>query len=136
MKKTLPPIDTRYMLDVLTALLKIPSPTGFTESAITYTEQTLSTFPFLEMRRTHKGALVVTWPGKKDNAPRGLTAHIDTLGAMVKEIKANGRLKLSKIGGFPWNFVEGEGVTVFAEGGKKSARLDFSHSRFDACIWQ
>jgi putative aminopeptidase FrvX len=119
MKKILPRIDTRYMLDVLTALLKIPSPTGFTESAITYTEQTLGAFPFLEMRRTHKGALIATWPGKKNDAPRGMTAHIDTLGAMVKEIKGSGRLKLSKIGHFPWNFVEGEGVLVFAQGGKE-----------------
>ncbi len=107
------------MLDVLTALLKIPSPTGFTESAITYTEKTLSAFPFLAMHRTHKGALTATWPGKKNDAPRGMTAHIDTLGAMVKEIKGSGRLKLSKIGHFPWNFVEGEGVLVFAQGGKE-----------------
>ena len=49
--------------------------------------------------------------------PRGLTAHVDTLGAMVKEIKANGRLKLTKIGGFAWNTVEGEGVTVFTRAG-------------------
>jgi putative aminopeptidase FrvX len=119
MKKILPPMDTRYMLDVLIALLKIPSPTGFTESAIMYTEQALSAFPFLEMRRTHKGALVATWPGKRNDAPRGMTAHIDTLGAMVKEIKGSGRLKLSKIGSFPWNFVEGEGVMVFAQGGKE-----------------
>jgi len=119
MTKTLPPMDTTYMLDILTTLLKIPSPTGFTESAITYTEAALSAFTFLKMRRTHKGALVVTWPGKKDDAPRGLTAHIDTLGAMVKEIKANGRLKLTKIGSFPWNFVEGEGVVVFTQNGEK-----------------
>ena len=36
---------------------------------------------------------------------------------MVKEIKANGRLKLTKIGGFAWNTVEGEGVTVFTRSG-------------------
>ena len=47
-----------------------------------------------------------------------MTAHADTLGAMVKEIKPNGRLKLTKIGGFPWNTVEGEGCTVFASNGE------------------
>ncbi|MBE9523960.1 MAG: M42 family metallopeptidase [Chloroflexi bacterium] len=120
MVKKLPPIDENYLIDVLTALLKIPSPTGFTESAISFVEQTMREFPFLQMRRTRKGALVATWPGKKDDAPRGLTAHTDTLGAMVKEIKKNGRLKLSKIGGFPWDFVEGEGVTVFSQNGKKA----------------
>jgi putative aminopeptidase FrvX len=42
---------------------------------------------------------------------------VDTLGAMVKEIKSNGRLKLSKLGGFAWNTIEGEGVTVFPRRG-------------------
>ena len=37
---------------------------------------------------------------------------------MVKEIKPNGRLKLTKIGGFAWNTVEGEGCTVFASRGE------------------
>jgi putative aminopeptidase FrvX len=36
---------------------------------------------------------------------------------MVKEIKENGRLKLTKIGGYAWNTVEGEGCTVFTAGG-------------------
>ena len=119
MTKKLPPIDKQYMLDFLIELLKIPSPTGFTESAISYAEQALSAFPYLDVRKTRKGALVATWPGKNDDAPRGLTAHIDTLGAMVKEIKCSGRLKLSKIGSFPWNFVESEGVTIFTQDGKK-----------------
>jgi putative aminopeptidase FrvX len=44
---------------------------------------------------------------------------VDTLGAMVKEIKSNGRLKLSKLGGYAWNTVEGEGVTVFTRKGEK-----------------
>ena len=87
---TLPKIDTAFMLDFLTDLLNTPSPTGFTEEAIDFTERTLQTFPFLEIQRTNKGALIATWPGEKSDAPRALTAHIDTLGAMVKEIKANG----------------------------------------------
>jgi putative aminopeptidase FrvX len=47
-----------------------------------------------------------------------MTAHADTLGAMVKEIKSNGRLKLTKIGGYAWSTVEGEGVTVFTQRGE------------------
>jgi putative aminopeptidase FrvX len=37
---------------------------------------------------------------------------------MVKEIKDNGRLKLTKIGGYAWGTVEGEGITVFTRGGE------------------
>ena len=114
----LPPIDTHYMLEFLTGLLKTPSPTGFTELAIAFTEQAFSTFPELEISRTRKGALVAKWPGEHNDTPRALTAHVDTLGAMVKEIKYNGRLKLTKLGGFSWNTVEGEGCTVFTRDSK------------------
>jgi putative aminopeptidase FrvX len=114
----LPPIDTHYMLEFLTGLLKTPSPTGFTDLAIAFTEQALSAFPELEITHTRKGALVAKWPGEKNDAPRALTAHVDTLGAMVKEIKTNGRLKMTRIGGYSWNTVEGEGCTVFTRNGK------------------
>lgn len=114
---SLPPLDTPYMLEFLTGLLNTPSPTGFTEQAIAFTEDTLRTFPQLERSRTRKGALVARWPGAADDAPRALTAHVDTLGAMVKEIKSNGRLKLSRIGGYAWNTVEGEGCTVHTHSG-------------------
>lgn len=116
---TLPKIDTDFMLDFLTGLLNTPSPTGFTEDAINYTEQAISSSADLTTSRTRKGALVITLPGAKEDAPRGLTAHIDTLGAMVKEIKSNGRLKLTKIGGYPWNTVEGEGCTIFTQTGER-----------------
>ncbi len=114
---TIPEIDTKYLLEFLTDLLNTPSPTGFTEGAIALTEQALRAFPALELSRTRKGALVARWPGRREDAPRALTAHVDTLGAMVKEVKSNGRLKLTRIGGFAWNTVEGEGCTVFTRGG-------------------
>ncbi|MES0359858.1 MAG: M42 family metallopeptidase, partial [Anaerolineales bacterium] len=72
---------------------------------------------FLSPELTRKGALVATWEGTSNDSPRALTAHADTLGAMVKEIKSNGRLKLSRIGGFAWNTVEGEGCTIFTSQG-------------------
>ncbi|MBF8283713.1 MAG: peptidase M42 family protein [Anaerolineales bacterium] len=110
-------IDTKTMTDFLIGLLNTPSPTGFAEKAVEYTERAFARFPF-KMRRTVKGALVAEWEGKASDAPRALTAHVDTLGAMVKEIKENGRLKLTKVGGFVWNTVEGEGCTVFTTSGR------------------
>jgi putative aminopeptidase FrvX len=115
--KTLPSITPETLLEFLTHLLNIPSPTGYTEQAIDFTRQTLGVIPALETRLTRKGALVARWPGRRHDAPRALTAHADTLGAMVKEIKPNGRLKLTKVGGFAWNTVEGEGCTVFTQAG-------------------
>lgn len=110
----LPEINTEGMLSFLVELLNTPSPTGFTERAIKLCEEMLETVPGISMTRTNKGALVATLPGEsEDEGWCALTAHVDTLGAMVKEIKSNGRLKMSKLGGFAWNTVEGEGVTVF-----------------------
>jgi len=111
------PIDAQALTDFLFGLLNTPSPTGFAERAIAYTEKAFAPFPF-KMRQTAKGVLVGEWAGKSATEPRALTAHADTLGAMVKEIKSNGRLKLTKVGGYSWNTVEGEGCTVFTASGR------------------
>jgi putative aminopeptidase FrvX len=113
----LPTIDIEYMTNFLTRLLNAPSPTGFAEAGTACALLALSAFPCLQIRRTRKGSLVATWPGKREDARRALTAHVDTLGAVVKEIKASGRLKLTPIGGFAWNTVEGEGCNVFTAAG-------------------
>ncbi|MCJ7661815.1 MAG: M42 family metallopeptidase [Anaerolineales bacterium] len=116
---SLPTVDNAYLQDILLDLLNTPSPTGFTERVITQIEQLMMAYPFLNLSRTRKGALVAEWPGRSEAAPRALTAHADTLGAMVKEIKSNGRLKLTKIGGYAWNTVEGEGCTIFTRNGEE-----------------
>lgn len=115
---TLPAIDTDHLLSFLSGLLNTPSPTGYAHGAIEYTRKSLAAYPELKLSLTRKGALIAAWPGQKADAPRALTAHADTLGAMVKVIKSNGRLKLSKVGGYAWNTVEGEGCTVFASKGQ------------------
>jgi putative aminopeptidase FrvX len=114
---TNPPIDLGATVSFLTHLLAIPSPTGFTEEAIAFVEGAFRAFP-VSLSRTIKGALVATWEGEADNEPRALTAHVDTLGAMVSEIRDRGRLKLTQIGSYMWNAVEGEGVTVHTADGR------------------
>ncbi len=116
---TLPPINTEYFTKFLVDLLNIPSPTGFAEPAIAFVEKELSQYKQLELSRTRKGALVAKWTVESSLPPVALTAHVDTLGAVVKEIKPNGRLKLSRIGGLQWNSVETEGVWVFTSKGGK-----------------
>ena len=115
----LPQINTDYFVDFLVKLLNIASPTGFAEPAIAFVEKELSQFSQLTLSRTRKGALVAKWEVESDLPPVALTAHVDTLGAVVKEIKGNGRLKLSRIGGVQWNTVETEGVWVFTSKGEK-----------------
>ena len=124
---SLPIIDQEYFTKFLVDLLNIPSPTGFAEPAIEFVEKELSQYKQLELSRTRKGALVAKWDsatsigrGMQTNLPPvALTAHVDTLGAVVKEIKPNGRLKLVRVGGIQWNSVETEGVWVFTTKGEK-----------------
>ena len=114
----LPDINTDYLLDLLIELLETPSPTGYVEQAARLVEERLKTYSDLDTHYNRKGALIAAWPGESSQSPRALTAHLDTLGAMVKEIKSNGRLKLTKLGGFAWNTVEGEGCTIFTRSGR------------------
>ena len=95
----------------LQELTAIPSPTGFTREIADYLVKTIESFGY-EVTRTAKGGVNVTVPGVITDKQRYVTAHVDTLGAIVRAVKADGRLKLDRIGGFPWNMIEGENCTV------------------------
>lgn len=100
-----PVVDVDRMVDDLIGLLEVPSPTGFTREAVTWVERALDEIG-VSHRQTPKGALVWTLPGG-DAPTRSLACHIDTLGAVVTRIKENGRLRLSRLGGFDWSTAEG-----------------------------
>lgn len=107
-----------YIVEQLVAILNIPSPSGNTEKVIEYVEQELTQLG-VPCYRNQKGGLLATIPGKTEDRPhRLLTAHVDTLGAMVKEIHLNGTLRLTNIGGFRWHSVEGEYCSVETSEGK------------------
>ncbi|WP_440895039.1 M42 family metallopeptidase [Amphibacillus sp. Q70] len=98
---------TNRKLALIKQLVKIPSPSGNTTQVIQFVENYFNELG-VTTKRSRKGGLIATLPGKNNDEHRMLTAHVDTLGAMVKEIKANGRLKLDLIGGFRYNAIEGE----------------------------
>jgi len=113
----LPDIPMDMILEFLTGLLNTPSPTGDTEQAMAYVEQAVRDLP-LSVSRTIKGGLVLTWAGDTTR-PRALTAHVDTLGAMVRKIKSSGRLELTPLGSYDWHSIEGEGCTVVTASGQR-----------------
>ncbi|WP_114880819.1 M42 family metallopeptidase [Streptococcus pneumoniae] len=92
-------------------LTAIASPTGFTREISNYLVKTLEGFGYQPVR-TAKGGVNVTIKGQNDEEHRYVTAHVDTLGAIVRAVKPDGRLKMDRIGGFPWNMIEGENCTV------------------------
>jgi putative aminopeptidase FrvX len=111
-------IDVRFTVDFLAKLLNTPSPTGYTADALHVVRETLAALK-LDTRFNTKGNLIATWQGKTAARPRALTAHVDTLGAMIKSIDPlTGRLRLSKLGGFTWHSVEGESCSVMTAGGR------------------
>lgn len=111
-RRDLSAVDGHYMLETTAALCRIPSPTGYTREAVAFVEERLAGFG-LSVRRTVKGALVASFgSAASEGGHRTLSAHVDTLGAMVKEIKPNGRLRLTQIGGYDWATIEGEYCTV------------------------
>ena len=104
-----------YIIEQLKALTAIDSPSGYTREVTEYTVeqlQKLGFFPYL----TNKGCVVCDLGGEGD--PLILSAHIDTLGGMVAEIKKNGRLRITNIGGLNANNCETENCRIRTRSGK------------------
>lgn len=104
-------IAMNYVLEKLESLLITPSPTGNTHKAMSIVENEFKSLG-IETRKTNKGALIATINGKDSSKEVTLSGHVDTLGGMVKEIKSNGKLKITQLGGYVWNTIEGEHVVV------------------------
>ena len=98
------------------ALLAIDSPTGFTDNAAAWLKEQFSELGF-KTTLTEKGGVLVELGGEGENGLM-LAAHTDTLGAMVAEIKGNGRLRLTALGGMNANNAEAENVRVYTRSGK------------------
>lgn len=92
------PIDKSYVLNTLTELLSIDSPSGYTQEAMAYVAKEVTRLGY-DIAYTRKGNGIVTVPGKSKEAVLGLSGHVDTLGAMVRSITDAGTLKFTVVGG-------------------------------------
>ena len=109
-------IDVDYLVDSLEALLSIDSPTGYTDSIVRHTTEELQRLG-LEPQLTRRGAIRAVTRGEQREGARAIITHLDTLGALVKLVKENGRLQLTSIGHWSARFAEGARVTIYTEGG-------------------
>lgn len=87
-----------YILEQTKKILSIDSPTGYTKEAADYIIREYEALGYHPVE-TVKGGVLVEIGGTDDKDAILLEAHADTLGAMVREIKGNGRLKVSPLGG-------------------------------------
>ena len=103
-----------YLLDKLKKIMAIDSPSGYTKDVIEYLQSEFNQLGYTS-QLTNKGGLIVDLGGEDANNALMIGAHADTLGAMVREIKANGRLKLTKIGGLNANNIETENCKIITK---------------------
>ncbi|HEL2633045.1 TPA: M42 family metallopeptidase [Streptococcus suis] len=105
-------------LDYIVTLTNTPSPTGFTTDIMNYIKAEVESFGYAASK-TAKGGVLVTVSGENDQEHRMVTAHLDTLGAMVRAVKPDGRLKMDLVGGFGYPSIEGENCLIHcAKNGK------------------
>lgn len=111
-------IDLKYVLDLTKELIDIPSVVGFTDEITKRVIKELELFG-IEYTLTKKGAVIATVNGESNQDAKMIAVHVDTIGAVVKKIKQNGRLELVNLGGVIWGGMEAENVTIHAFNGKK-----------------
>ena len=106
-----------YAWEQTAALLAIDSPSGFTGSAAIWVKEAFQKLGFAA-EITTKGGVLADLGGKAEDDGLLLEAHCDTLGGMVSQIKGNGWLQLTAIGGMRAENGEAENVTVYTRSGK------------------
>ncbi len=106
-----------YAVEQAVRLLAIDSPSGFTEKAALWVQKAFSSLGFSAVR-TGKGGVLVDLGGTDADDALLLEAHTDTLGGMVAEIKGNGRLRLTSLGGLRAENTETENLRVYTRDGR------------------
>ena len=91
-----------YILEQAENLINIDSPSGYGEGVTQYLLDEFGKMGY-HAYRTGKGSVIADLGGEDENDAILLEGHCDTLGAMVHEIKADGHLKLTNIGGMQAN---------------------------------
>ena len=96
-------------LHSLKELVAIDSPSGFTHKAAEYIFNKLTEYGCSPIM-TNKGAVKCAF---SSNPTLGIAGHIDTLGAVVKEINSDGTLRISKVGELSLNACEGAYCKIY-----------------------
>lgn len=116
MQSPLPEPDLAYLRQVLLEMLAIPSPTGFTDTIVRYVAERLEELG-IPFELTRRGTIRATLKGRQSSPDRAVSAHLDTIGASVRELKDNGRPALAPVGCWSSRFAEGSRVSLFTDNG-------------------
>ncbi|OPJ62361.1 M42 family metallopeptidase [Clostridium chromiireducens] len=111
-------INKEFILSTAKEILEFDSPTGFCSEIIEKIRNIVGSFGY-SFELTNKGCGIITVNGVSNERVIGLSAHVDTLGAMVRSITSDGKLKFSLLGGPIVPTLDGEYCTIRTREGKK-----------------
>lgn len=91
-------VDKQYVLEMAKKILSFDSPSGYCYEVMSFIKEEVCRMGYI-FEKTRKGCGIITIPGKNTDEVIGLSAHVDTLGAMVRSITSQGTLKFTLVGG-------------------------------------
>ena len=104
-------------IKLLEKIMNVASPTGYTKNAVKFLSDYFKELGY-DSYTTKKGNLVVEVKGQTDYTI-GVSAHLDTLGLMVRSINADGTIRFTPLGGPILNTFNAEYCTIITRDGKK-----------------
>jgi len=106
----------KYIIETIETLVNIPSPSGYTKEVMGFVKSEVDCLGY-SSEYSQKGGLIITVEGKSKETV-GLSAHVDTLGAMVRSINTDGTITFALVGGFTMHSVEGSYCRLHTREGK------------------
>lgn len=105
-----------YMIKTIEKLVNIPSPSGYTKEVMDFVKEEAESFGY-SCEYIQKGGLIISVKGQTEETV-GLSAHVDTLGAMVRSITSGGMLKFALVGGYTMQSIEGSYCQIHTRDGR------------------
>ena len=105
------------LISNIKALMSVDSPSGFTHNATELVKKMVTDLGY-KCTQNNLGNVVVEVEGEDDTAPLGMSAHLDTLGLMVRSIKPNGDLAFTVVGSPVTPSLDGEYCRIYTREGK------------------
>lgn len=106
-----------YTLKLLEEIINIPSPTGYCKEVMMHIEKAAEEYGY-KSAKNNKGNRIIEIEGVDNSYCIGIPVHVDTLGAMVRSINADGTIKISSIGGNMYTTLDGEYCNIHTRSGK------------------
>ncbi|MFB5267510.1 M42 family metallopeptidase [Paenibacillus enshidis] len=109
--------NEEYIISLLKKLLDTPSPSGYTHGVMEIVRKEADNLGF-PVQWNAKGGAIITLKGEDADNTIALSAHVDTLGAMVRSVTSQGTLRITSVGGFMMNSIENEYCQIHTRNGK------------------